>query len=314
MNKPLPFLYILRPELMTELQYHLRKLKMGTYMIQPIIAILISSLVAIRGFRRKSLDLSGAVVGFIVMTIHIAVGFRFGALLLVFFFTSSKLTKVGEEKKRRLDADFKDGGQRNWVQVLSNSGISTVLVVIVWKLTGWQDKCLDSKESTLITSLIGGIIGHYSCCNGDTWSSEIGVLSDAQPRLITTFKPVRKGTNGGVTRTGLLAATAAGSVIGITFVLFGFLTTKCTSTVALKQLLVIPLSALAGLCGSVIDSLLGATLQFSGFCTIRNKVVGKPGPTVKRISGLSILDNNAVNFVSILLTSLLTSIACVYMF
>lgn len=283
-------------------------------MIQPIIAMLISSLVAIRGFRRKSLDLSGAVVGFIVMTIHIAVGFRFGALLLVFFFTSSKLTKVGEEKKRRLDADFKDGGQRNWVQVLSNSGISTVLVVIVWKLTGWQDKCLDSKESTLITSLIGGIIGHYSCCNGDTWSSEIGVLSDAQPRLITTFKPVRKGTNGGVTRTGLLAATAAGSVIGITFVLFGFLTTKCTSTVALKQLLVIPLSALAGLCGSVIDSLLGATLQFSGFCTIRNKVVGKPGPTVKRISGLSILDNNAVNFVSILLTSLLTSIACVYVF
>lgn len=283
-------------------------------MIQPIIAMLISSVVAIRGFRRKSLDLSGAVVGFIVMTIHIAVGFRFGALLLVFFFTSSKLTKVGEEKKRRLDADFKDGGQRNWVQVLSNSGISTVLVVIVWKLTGWQDKCLDSKESTLITSLIGGIIGHYSCCNGDTWSSEIGVLSDAQPRLITTFKPVRKGTNGGVTRTGLLAATAAGSVIGITFVLFGFLTTKCTSTVALKQLLVIPLSALAGLCGSVIDSLLGATLQFSGFCTIRNKVVGKPGPTVKRISGLSILDNNAVNFVSILLTSLLTSIACVYMF
>lgn len=283
-------------------------------MIQPIIAMLISSLVAIRGFRRKSLDLSGAVVGFIVMTIHIAVGFRFGALLLVFFFTSSKLTKVGEEKKRRLDADFKDGGQRNWVQVLSNSGISTVLVVIVWQLTGWQDKCLDSKESTLITSLIGGIIGHYSCCNGDTWSSEIGVLSDAQPRLITTFKPVRKGTNGGVTRTGLLAATAAGSVIGITFVLFGFLTTKCTSTVALKQLLVIPLSALAGLCGSVIDSLLGATLQFSGFCTIRNKVVGKPGPTVKRISGLSILDNNAVNFVSILLTSLLTSIACVYVF
>lgn len=283
-------------------------------MIQPIIAMLISSVVAIRGFRRKSLDLSGAVVGFIVMTIHIAVGFRFGALLLVFFFTSSKLTKVGEEKKRRLDADFKDGGQRNWVQVLSNSGISTVLVVIVWKLTGWQDKCLDSKESTLITSLIGGIIGHYSCCNGDTWSSEIGVLSDAQPRLITTFKPVRKGTNGGVTRTGLLAATAAGSVIGITFVLFGFLTTKCTSTVALKQLLVIPLSALAGLCGSVIDSLLGATLQFSGFCTIRNKVVGKPGPTVKRISGLSILDNNAVNFVSILLTSLLTSIACVYVF
>lgn len=74
------------------------------------------------------------------------------------------------------------------IQVLFNSGIATILAVIVWKLAGWQDKCLDSKDSSLITSLIGGIIGHYCCCNGDTWSSEIGVLSEAQPRLITTFK------------------------------------------------------------------------------------------------------------------------------
>ncbi|MBA0810302.1 hypothetical protein Gohar_002306, partial [Gossypium harknessii] len=200
------------------------------------------------------------------------------------------------------------------IQVLYNSGIAAVLSVLIGNLTGWEDKCLDSNDSVLITSLIGGIIGHYSCCNGDTWSSEIGVLSDDQPRLITTFKSVRRGTNGGVTKTGLLAALAAGSVIGLTFVLVGFLTTKCSNEMAMKQLLVIPLSAVAGLLGSIIDSLLGATLQFSGFCSVRNKVVGKPGPTVKRISGLNFLDNNAVNLVSILLTTLLTSFACVYIF
>lgn len=35
-------------------------------------------------------------------------------MLLVFFFTSSKLTKVGAEKKRKSDAEYKEGGQRNW--------------------------------------------------------------------------------------------------------------------------------------------------------------------------------------------------------
>ncbi|XP_010454283.1 PREDICTED: protein PGR [Camelina sativa] len=279
-----------------------------------IIAVFISSLIAFRSYKRKSLDLSGGIAGFLVMTIHFTAGYRYGALLLVFFLTSSKLTKVGEDKKRRVDIEFKEGGQRNWLQVLCNSGIASVLVVIACTLTGWQDKCLDSKQSITVTALIGGIIGHYACCSGDTWSSELGVLSDAQPRLITTFKPVKKGTNGGVTKTGLLAALAAGTTVGLTFIIFGFFTAKCTSDVALKQLLVVPLAALAGLCGSLIDSVLGATIQFSGFCSVRNKIVGKPGPTVKKISGVDILDNNGVNFVSILLTSFLTSIASMYIF
>ncbi|KAL8514688.1 hypothetical protein ACS0TY_013687 [Phlomoides rotata] len=283
-------------------------------LVQLLVAAVLSAAIATRSYRRKSLDLSGAFSGFAVMTIHIAVNYRFGAVLLVFFFTSSMFTKFGEDKKKRVEADFKEGGQRNWIQVLFNSGIATILVLIAWKQVGTQDFCLNSKESSLMTSLVGGIIGHYCCSNGDTWSSELGVLSKEQPRLITTLKPVRRGTNGGVTMAGLLAAAAGGSVLGLTFVIFGFISTTCTFDIALKQLLIIPVSALAGLCGSVIDSLLGATLQYSGFCSVRNKVVGKPGPTVKKISGLSLLDNDAVNLVSILLTTALTSIACLYIF
>lgn len=74
--------------------------------------------------------------------------------------------------------------------MLANSGIAMILVVALFVLTNNTRRglCLDSVRSPLITSLIGGIIGHYSCCNGDTWSSELGVLSNAQPRMITNFK------------------------------------------------------------------------------------------------------------------------------
>ncbi|XP_072983486.1 protein PGR-like [Typha latifolia] len=278
------------------------------------ISLLTSFSMAARSFKRKSVDLSAVFVGIPVMVIHMLAGYRFAALLLVFFFTSSKLTRVGEERKRAIDSEFKEGGQRDWKQVLSNSGIATLLVITIASFTGGQDRCLDTMESNLITGLLGGVIGHYACCNGDTWSSELGILSNAQPRLITTFKRVRKGTNGGVTLDGLLAAAAAGFIIGLTFVLIGFLTSECSPDVAWRQLLVIPIATAAGVCGSLIDSLLGATVQYSGYCNLRKKVVGKQGPTVTRISGMDILDNNGVNVVAVLITTILTSTMCLYIF
>ena len=84
---------------------------------------------------------------------------------------------------------------------------------------------------------------------------------------------VQKGTNGGVTIDGLLAAAAAGFSIGLAFVLIGFLTAQCASYVFWRQLLVIPLATAAGLGGSLIDSILGATVQYSGFCSVRKRVL-----------------------------------------
>uniref|UniRef100_A0ACD5VVN6 Uncharacterized protein n=1 Tax=Avena sativa TaxID=4498 RepID=A0ACD5VVN6_AVESA len=287
---------------------------MASIAVRSAVGAALSAVIAARAVRRRSLDVSGGAAGFAVMALHLACGYRYGALLLAFFITSSKVTKIGEDRKRRVEEDFKEGGQRNWIQVLANSAIATVLVILLAIMTGGQDQCLNSKDSKLVTGIIGSIIGHYCCCNGDTWSSEIGVLSDEQPRLITTLKPVRKGTNGGVTLQGLLAAAAGGLTIGLTFVAVGLMTAECSSEMALRQLLAIPISAAAGLLGSLIDSLLGATLQFSGYCSVRKKVVSKRGPTVTKISGMTILDNDAVNAVSVLLTAVITAYVCIFCF
>ena len=60
--------------------------------------------------------------------------------------------------------------------------------MLIALVIGGIDRCLDSKESSLVTVLIDGVIGHYACCNGDTWSSELDILCKAEPRIITTFK------------------------------------------------------------------------------------------------------------------------------
>lgn len=74
----------------------------------------LAAVIAARAVRRRSLDGSGGAAGFVVMAIHLACGYRYGALMLAFFFTSSKATKIGADRKRRIEDDFKEGGQRNW--------------------------------------------------------------------------------------------------------------------------------------------------------------------------------------------------------
>ena len=71
---------------------------------------------------------------------------------------------------------------------------------------------------------------------------------------------------------------------------------------------------MAGLFGSVLDSLLGATLQYTGFDRSSGRIVAKPGPSVTHISGLQFLDNNAVNAVSASTTAGLTALLALRIF
>lgn len=59
------------------------------------------------------------------------------------------------------------------------------------------------------------IYRQFGCCLGDTLASEIGILSRSQPRLITNFRRVPPGTNGGMSVEGTAASVVGGLLVGV---------------------------------------------------------------------------------------------------
>merc|ERR1719383_1228509 len=99
---------------------------------------------------------------------------------------------------------------------------------------------------------------------------------------------------------------AGGVVIGAAYFL-GVLFTTAGPDIsrAPEQWKILVIGGLGGLIGSIIDSLLGATLQYSGKDKKTGKIVEVYREGVVRISGKMILDNHSVNLVSSILTALI---------
>lgn len=161
------------------------------------------------------------------------------------------------------------------------------------------------------------VLSSISCCCGDTFASEFGSVVDARPRLITTSGRVPRGTNGGVSPAGTLASAVGGAIIGVTF----YITQQWTfGDIEISSVLILVASLGGGLIGSLIDSLLGATLQYSG-CNVNTGRIchtppspGQPGASqIKHISGRDVLSNNQVNLLSSLLTGLAIPLICLYL-
>ncbi|XP_031445567.1 transmembrane protein 19 isoform X1 [Phasianus colchicus] len=278
--------------------------------IQPIspwrwlFSVTVPVVIVTQGFKKRSLDHSGALAGLVVGFILTVANYSFFSSLLVFFVTSSKLTKWKKDVKKRIDSEYKEGGQRNWLQVFCNGGIPTELAILYMIESGPGEIPIDFSRYYTASWMCLSLLGALACSAGDTWASEIGsVMSKSKPRLITTWKQVPVGTNGGVTLVGLLSSFLGGMAVGIAYYITQLVFVSDLD-VSAPQWPIIVFGAAAGLLGSILDSYLGATMQYSGFDKNTSMVVNYQTRDCQHISGKPILDNNAVNLFSSLLVAL----------
>jgi uncharacterized protein (TIGR00297 family) len=96
-------------------------------------------------------------------------------------------------------------------------------------------------------------VGCVATAAADTMASEIGVTGGI-PYMITTFRKVPIGTNGGITLTGEFVALLGGFIVSLVASLLNVIT---------PQMMII--CTFAGFVGTNIDSLVGATLENRGF-------------------------------------------------
>ena len=76
-------------------------------LIRAGIGFALACYLALHGLKRNSLSKSGAVAAFIVGFLSFLASYRFGCILILFYYSSSKLTKVDEKKKSNMEENFK---------------------------------------------------------------------------------------------------------------------------------------------------------------------------------------------------------------
>ena len=295
-----------------------------------IIASVLAITLAAHGYKKGSLSESGALAAFFVGFISFGTSSRFGFILILFYYTSSKLTKVKEDIKAKLEDNYVSGGRRGSFQVFACSLLGTVVCILFACYIG--DDCqitfgnspsnsnLDlyfftCKESRAAAQLWSMYVAHYSCATADTWASELGILATRRPRLVTTLfmREVPHGTNGGVSLLGTGASIVGGAFIGIIFWVMS-LTGSSDLTERHTQYPMILVGLLCGFIGSMIDSILGATVQATYYSKEKKCIVKDPKlfhqqqekSDVEHICGVNALSNESVNFLSIFLTMLIS--------
>src|SRR5258707_37551 len=100
-------------------------------------AVLVATSIAAIAWRSHSLSGSGAFAAIIVGTAAMTSGWRWGALLVLFFITSSLLSRVRRARREDVTCGIiAKGGTRDAAQVLANGAVYALCAVLSVTLQG----------------------------------------------------------------------------------------------------------------------------------------------------------------------------------
>jgi uncharacterized protein (TIGR00297 family) len=188
----------------------------------------------------RGVNPSGAFAGGIAcFLLFVGAGPAAFVALCVLFLLTWAATRLGYRRKLALGLAERREGRNGW-QVLANLVVAA-LGSVAFSVNG--------NRVWLVAALAA-----LSEAATDTVASEIGQFNSSEARLITTWKRVPAGTDGGITILGSVIGLAAGLVITLVGAINGMV---------VQSRIWIPLSA--GFAGMLIDSVLGATLQRRGW-------------------------------------------------
>jgi len=258
-----------------------------------LLGLLTASGIAYMAFRTRALNKSGAITAALLGTIVFGLGgVEWALLMLIFFISSSALSKFFEGKKITLGMNFSKGSRRDVWQVIANGGMAGLMALSYFILSKF------SPASSFLPYLWIGFGASLAGANADTWGTELGLLNAKDPFLLSTFSRVPKGTSGGVSLVGTLASLGGSALVGSAAWLIAIVGRGHGQDLhPLIQFLVITGS---GLFGALVDSFLGATLQSIYYCPVCKKETEQNplhrcgSPTLHQ-RGLKWLNNDWVN-------------------
>jgi uncharacterized protein (TIGR00297 family) len=209
----------------------------------------VNTLLAIVGYVLRTVDVSGAVVGWILGNVVILGNPAIYVALLAFFIIGTAATKLGYGRKSADGLAQEKGGRRSAEHAFANVGVAAICAIAYWRGLG------------LVPLFMG--VSALATAAADTVGSEIGQLWGRRAFMPLTFRRVERGTEGAISLEGSVAGLLAAALVAMAGVAMAVhrLRPGFAGSVEIAKSNTVMVIALCGFAGSYIESIAGTYVR-----------------------------------------------------